>query len=120
MWRTSIVVIAFAAQIGLAQAQQCEPLPTGGLLCEQEGAILFVDPASGTVVDVTQDVLSALAGGTASDHGTADPVRRRRHLRGSASRVLRGRRLPVGADRRHRRRHRLHPGLSVTVPGRWM
>ena len=72
MWRTSAVALAFIAQIGLAQAEMCEPLPTGGLLCEQEGALLLVDPDSGTVVDVTQEFLSALSGGAAVDGSTVE------------------------------------------------
>ena len=39
MWRTSAVAIVFMTGIGMAQAQVCEPLPSGGLLCEEEGVL---------------------------------------------------------------------------------
>ena len=73
MLRTSAAAVALIAQIGIAQADACESLPTGGLLCEQDGAILFVDPTSGTAIDVTQEVLTALAGGDLPDEAAAAP-----------------------------------------------
>ncbi len=73
MWRTGAVTFLFLAGIGTAEAQICEPLPGGGLLCEMQGAYLFVDPTDGTVVDVTQEMLSALAEGAASEANGVDP-----------------------------------------------
>jgi len=70
MWRTSAVTFVVLVGMGLARAEACAPLPSGGLLCEEEGAYLFVDPASGTVVDVTQEVLSAMSE-SADSYGSA-------------------------------------------------
>jgi hypothetical protein len=62
MSRTTAAALTLIAQVGLAHAQECAPLQGGGLLCEQEGMVFFVDPASGAVVDVTEEVQAAMAG----------------------------------------------------------
>jgi hypothetical protein len=62
MLRTAFLSMGLAAQIGLAPAQECVPLPSGAVLCEQLGSLFLVDPATGAAVDVTQEALALLSG----------------------------------------------------------
>ena len=67
MWRAVVLAIGLVSPIGLAHAQQCVPLAGGMALCEEQGGVFLVDPASGAAVDVTQEVVAALAGGGSTD-----------------------------------------------------
>ena len=69
MWRAVVLAIGLVSPIGLAHAQQCVPLAGGMALCEEQGSVFLVDPASGAAVDVTQEVVAALAGGGSAEEG---------------------------------------------------
>ena len=73
MWRAVVLAIGLVSPIGLAHAQQCVPLAGGMALCEEQGSVFLVDPASGAAVDVTQEVTAALAGGSADEGATSEP-----------------------------------------------
>ena len=69
MWRAVVLAIGLASPIGLAHAEQCVPLAGGMALCEEQGSVFLVDPASGAAGDVTQEVVAALAGVGSIDQG---------------------------------------------------
>jgi hypothetical protein len=57
---TAILVALAFAQAGSARAQGCAPLADGTLLCERDGVVALVDPASGESVELTEELLAAL------------------------------------------------------------
>ena len=61
MLRVVLVSGLMMAHAAAANADGCHPAPGGGMLCERDGAVFHVDPATGQWEDVTQELVLGAA-----------------------------------------------------------
>jgi hypothetical protein len=74
MLRVVLVSGLVMARVAAAGAGECQPAPTGGMLCERDGAVFHVDPATGRWEDVTQELMVGVVLGALLQGGVeADP-----------------------------------------------
>jgi hypothetical protein len=74
MLRVVLVSGLVMAHVAAASADECRPAPTGGMLCERDGAVFHVDPATGQWEDVTQELMiGAVLGAMLQEGVEADP-----------------------------------------------